>query len=389
MNGDAVPPSPVCPPPESGGLQPLRLGFLALSDCAPLVVARDLGLDRRHGLALELLRENSWAALRDGLIQGRLDAAHCLYSLVYGVHLGIGGARHPMHLLMGLSANGQAICLAQRLVARGLADGPALAAAVRAGQRLTFAQTYPTGTHALWLYWWLASHGIHPLRDVRMITVPPAQMVARLGDGSIDGCCVGEPWGAEAEARQAGTTVATSQQLWPGHPEKVLAASARFASARPDLAVRLIRTLLEACRELDLPGRRAGLAPLVARPEVVDSAPEILLPRFLGNYPDGTGGWRHDPQGLRFFDQGRVNQPKTRDALWFLSQLRRWGLLPEAPDYAATVAAVQQSALYVEAAAALDIPLHEASDSPAPPSEVPGLDLSDPEAYARAFRLRA
>jgi len=368
---------------------PVRVGFLALSDCAPLVVAHELGFDRRHGVRIELVRENSWAALRDGLIRGTLDAAHCLYGLVYGVHLGIGGVRHPMQLLMGLSSNGQSINLARHLADTGVRDGPTLLAAVRGGRSLTFAHTYPTGTHAMWLYYWLAAQGIHPLREVRMITVPPAQMVARLGEGSIDGCCVGEPWGAHAVAEGAGVTVATSQQVWPNHPEKVLAAGARFTAERPDAALGLMRALLEACRELDLPGRRAELAATVARPGIVEAPLSTLLPRFVGDYDDGLGRRWHDPDGLRFFDHGAVTCPRSADALWFLSQFRRWGLLEVAPDYAAVVAAVQQSALYRQAAQGLGIAIPV--DDPAPARLCDGVPWNgqDPEGYAASFALRS
>ena len=366
---------------------PLRLGFLALSDCAPLIVARALDLDLDHGIRLELRRENSWASLRDKLLQGELDAAHCLYGLALGVHLGIGGPRHPMHVLMTLSANGQAICLGEPLRAQGISDGPALAAAVRAGQRFTFAHTYPTGTHAMWLYYWLASHGIDPLQDVRMITVPPAQMVTRLGDGSIDGCCVGEPWGAQAVALGVGITVATSQQIWPDHPEKVLAASASFAETHPEQAIRLVATLLAACRELDLPGRRAELAARVA--DAVGMPLAILLPRFVGDYDDGMRRHWQDPHGLRFFADGTVNPPRRSDALWFLSQFRRWGLMNPASDPETVADTVPQTQLYGAAAARLGIAVPAETSRPATFCDGRQWTGSDPDAYAASFALRA
>lgn len=379
-----IPDTPAAPPPTT-----LRIGYLALSDCAPLVVARARDLDLRHGIRLELVRENSWAALRDGLVQGRLAAAQCLYGLVYGVHLGIGGPRHPMHLLMGLSANGQAISVSRRLADQGITDGAALARAVTGGRRLTFAHTWPTGTHAMWLYYWLASFGIHPLRDVRMITVPPAQMVARLDEGSIDGCCVGEPWGAQALALGVGITVATSQQVWPDHPEKVLAASAHLALEQPQLAIALMRALIEACRLLDTPGQRAALAPLIATPAVVDTPLATLLPRFLGDDVGGEGALRRDPHGLRFFDDGRVTCPLAANGLWFLSQFRRWGLLAQPPDYAALVDEVQPLRLYREAARGLGLALPDAHRPPVVLCDGRPWDGRDPEGYVAGFTLHA
>ena len=376
-------------PPLSGTSAPVavRLGFLALSDCAPLIVARALDLDLQHGIRLELRRENSWASLRDKLMQGELDGAHCLYGLALGVHLGIGGPRHPMHVLMTLSANGQAICLGRALHEQGISGGPALAAAVRAGRRFTFAHTYPTGTHAMWLHYWLASHGIDPLRDVRMITVPPMQMVSRLGDGSIDGCCVGEPWGAQAVALGVGVTAATSQQVWPDHPEKVLAAGAGFAEAHPERAIRLVATLLAACRELDVPGRRAELAARVA--DAVDVPLAILLPRFVGTYDDGIGRHWQDNHGLRFFADGAVNPPRLSDALWFLSQFRRWGLIDARSDAEAVAAAVQQTDLYAAAASRLGITVPPELASPVTLGDGRVWTGRDPEGYAASFVLRA
>lgn len=381
-------------PPSSGHPpvampQPVRVGFLPLSDCAPLVVARASGADLRHGVRIELVRFNSWAALRDALVEGTLDAAHCLYGLVYGLQLGIGGPRHPMHHLMTLSANGQSITVSRRLADQGLTSGSALAAAVRGGRRLRFAQTWPTGTHAMWLYYWLASLGIHPLRDVDVSTVAPSHMVARLEEGSIDGCCVGEPWGALAVEEGVGCTLATSQQVWPGHPEKVLAAAAGFATRRPQAAQGLVRAVLEACRELDRPGQRAALAALLTGPELVDCDLAILLPRFLGDYQDGLGKRWHDAQGLCFCDQGRVNQPRARDALWFLSQFRRWGMLPAAPGQAASVLAVQSPGWYEPAAAAVGLAVDPAPPPPLQLCDGVRWDGRDPEAYAASFGLRA
>ena len=233
---------------------PVRVGYIPLTDCAPLVMAAAKGFDRKHGIELVLSREPSWAAIRDQLLTGELDAAHALYGLVYGVHMGIGGPRQDMAVLMTLNRNGQAITLSRRLHERGVKNGADLAGLIHQDMRRhTFAQTFPTGTHAMWLYYWLASHGVHPFRDINNVVVPPPRMTGHLAVGNMDGFCAGEPWNALAIHENAGFTVATSQDIWPDHPEKVLACGQRFVGEHPHLARALIMAVLEAARYLDTP----------------------------------------------------------------------------------------------------------------------------------------
>jgi ABC-type nitrate/sulfonate/bicarbonate transport system substrate-binding protein len=166
-------------------------------------------------------KEASWAAVRDKLVNGELDAAHVLYGLIYGVQMGIGGPKKDMSVLMTLNNNGQAITLSSQLKAKGAVDGPSLKKLIDTEKReYTFAQTFPTGTHAMWIYYWLAANGIHPFNDVKSIVVPPPQMVANMRVGNMDGFCVGEPWGARAIADGIGYTCVTTQDIWTDHPEK-------------------------------------------------------------------------------------------------------------------------------------------------------------------------
>src|SRR5690606_18985576 len=224
-----------------------------LTDCASVVVAATQGFAQQHGLTLNLKRQGSWAGLRDKLVSGELDAAHCLYGLVYAVHLGIGGLpSSDMAVLMGLNQNAQAINLSPALQRKGVTNPEALARLVHQHEaRLTFAQTFPTGTHAMWLYYWLASQGIHPLRDVDSVVVPPPQMVAHLRARRIDGFCVGEPWTAKAVDDNLGCTLTTIQAIWPDHPEKVLGCTRAFAEQNPNSARALIMAVLEASRFID------------------------------------------------------------------------------------------------------------------------------------------
>jgi nitrate/nitrite transport system substrate-binding protein len=336
----------------------LRIGFLPLTDCASVIVAAELGFDRKHGIEIVPVREPSWAAIRDKLIRGELDAAHALYGLVYGVELGIGGVREDMAVLMTLSQNGQGITLSNQLRSLGIADGAALKRCIdRRERELTFAQTFPTGTHALWLNYWLAANGIDPLMDLQTVTVPPPQMVASMHVGRIDGCCVGEPWNARAASDGIGFTVATSQEIWPDHPEKVLATTRRFAEEQPHKARALTMALLEASRFVDQQANRPAIARLLARPEYIDTDSAVIEPRFLGHYDDGHGRVWEDSHPIRFHGEGEVNFPYLSDAIWFMSQQRRWKLLKTDPDYLGIAQRVNRIDLYREAAAVVGVAL--------------------------------
>lgn len=370
----------------------LDIGFMALTDCASVVVAATQGFAQQQGLTLNLHRQASWAGLRDKLVSGELDAAHCLYGLAYAVHLGVsGGPASPMAVLMGLNQNAQAINLSCTLQRRGVTSPEALARLVhQGGARLTFAQTFPTGTHAMWLYYWLASQGIHPLQDVSSVVVPPAQMIAHLQAGRIDGFCVGEPWSADAIAKGQGFTLATSQSIWPGHPEKVLACTQRFVDQYPNTARALIGAVLAASRFIEQSQEnRRSTARLLSASAYLDSPVTSIEPRLLGDYQDGLGNRWQDPHGLRLFDQGRANLPYLSDGMWFMTQFRRWGILRDDPDYLAVARQVQQLALYREAAQAQGTPC---ADPPMRSSlliDGSRWDGSDPHGYARSFSLHA
>jgi two-component system, oxyanion-binding sensor len=348
-------------PDSPGALEKthLRLGFVALSDAAPLVAAKVLEFGHRHGLTLELCRQPSWAAVRDKLLSGELDAAHALYGLVYGVQLGIGGPQADMAVLMVLNRNGQAITLSTQLAQALDTTGSLKAALATLGRAPVFAQTFPTGTHAMWLYYWLAAQGVHPLEDIESVVIPPPRMVDALARCTLDGFCAGEPWHALAEARGAGQTVAATSEIWPNHPEKVLACRRDFVAHHPNTARALIRTMLEACRWVDAPSHRDEIAPWLAKADALDVPGELIAPRLAGR--DGGVRFAKPPLPVAFFDSGAVNYPRVSDGRWFLAQYRRWRLLRGGPtagaDDAAIAAQINQTALYREAAALADVPI--------------------------------
>jgi ABC-type nitrate/sulfonate/bicarbonate transport system substrate-binding protein len=330
----------------------IKVGFMPLTDCASLVMASVLGLDEKYGIKLVLSRQHSWSGMRDRLVNRELDAGHALYGLVYGIEMGIGCAATPMAVLMNLSRNGQAITLARALAQAGATDLASLAQAVRRGERrFTFAHTFPTGNHAMFLYYWLAAGGIDPVRDVQVATVPPSQMAANLAAGHMDGFCVGEPWNSRAVFDGSGFTAATSQDIWPDHPGKALAARADFVDANPHACRALVAAVLEAGRWIDASNEhRAAAAEVLSSPGYINADRAAIALRLQGQYDDGLGRRWLDAHPLRFHQDGDANFPYVSDGMWFMTQHRRWGLLRDDSDYLAVAGRVNRVGLYREAA---------------------------------------
>ena len=367
----------------------VNVGFVPLVDCAAIAVAVALGFDRKHGITLRAQRNASWAAVRDKLASGAIDAAHCLYGLVYDVHLGVLGPREEMAVLMGLNQNGQAITLAGHLRDAGVTDAASLSQYVENTPRtLSFAQTFPTGTHAMWLNYWLAAHGIDPLTAVQTVTVPPPQIVTHMRLGAIDGSCVGEPWSGQAVREGVGFTVATSQQIWPDHPEKVLASTAAFTREYPNTARALIMTLLDAARYIDNPAHADEVARIVASRAYINTDVEQIAQRLRGVYQDGLGHSWQDAHALRFFGNGEVTYPWLSDGMWFLTQFQRWGLIGENIDHLAIARQVQQTSLYSEAATALRIAVPTSTLRSSTLIDGRVWDGTNPSDYARGFEIR-
>jgi nitrate/nitrite transport system substrate-binding protein len=256
----------------------------------------------------------------------------------------------------------------------------------RSRRKFTFAHTFPTGNHAMFLYYWLAAAGIDPLRDIQAATVPPGQMAASLAAGHIDGFCAGEPWGALAVLDGSGVTVAASQDVWPDHPGKALGATAAFADANPQACRALVAALLEAGRWIDAsPEHRDATAEILASPAWVNAGRDIIGARLQGRYEDGLGRRWLDPDPLHFHARGDANFPWLSDGMWFMTQHRRWGLLREDPDYLAVAARVNRVGLYREAAemAGVAVPAGLLRSSVLMDGRV--WNGSDPLAYISAF----
>ena len=371
-------------------LKEVKIGFIPLTDCASVVIASLMKFDEKYGIKIIPSKEASWAAVRDKLVNGELHAAHVLYGLVYGVHLGIGGQKKDMSVLMTLNHNGQAITLSNQFKDKGATTGESLKKLVDTDKRdYTFAQTFPTGTHAMWLNYWLANYGIDPYKDVKNITVPPPQMVANMRVGNMDGYCVGEPWGNRAIADKIGFTAVTTQDIWKDHPEKVLGTTAEFTDKYPNTARAMIMAVLEASKYIDTMANRRGVAEIIADKSYVNCPVDIIDQRMEGKYEDGLGKKWNDPNYMKFHNDGAVNFPYLSDGMWFLTQQKRWGLLKEDPDYLAVAKQINKIELYKQAAA--QVKVHVPKDVMRSAKLFDGTvwDGKDPKKYAASFKIKA
>ena len=369
----------------------VRIGFIPLTDCASVVMASVLGFDKKYGVKIIPTKEASWAGVRDKLVNGELDMAHVLYGLIYGVHLGVSGPKKDMAVLMTLNNNGQAITLSKKLADKGAVDGPGLAKLMASEKReYTFAQTFPTGTHAMWLYYWMASYGINPIKDAKVITVPPPQMVANMRVGNMDGYCVGEPWNHRAIADGIGITGVTTQDIWKDHPEKVLGTTADFVKQNPNTARAVMMAILEAGKWIDASlANKNKMAETIADKSYVNTSVDVINQRILGRYQNGMGKTWDDPNHMKFFNDGAVNFPYLSDGMWFLTQHKRWGLLKDHPDYLTVAKQINQVDLYKQAASALKVSVPK--DVMRSSKMIDGVvwDGKDPRKYADGFAVKA
>ena len=369
----------------------VKIGFIPLTDCASVVMASVLGIDKKYGVKIVPSKEASWAGVRDKLVNGDLDFAHVLYGLVYGVHLGVSGPKKDMAVLMTLNNNGQAITLSKKLADKGAVDGPSLTKAMAAEKReYTFAQTFPTGTHAMWLNYWLAANGINPVQDVKSIVVPPPQMVANMRIGNMDGFCVGEPWGQRAIMDGIGITAITTQDIWKDHPEKVLGCTAEFAKKNPNTARAVTAAILEASRWIDSSLQNKNkMAETIADKSYVNTSVDAINQRILGRYTNGLGKNWDDPNHMKFYNDGAVGFPYLSDGMWFLTQHKRWGLLKAHPDYLKVATEINQIELYKQAAAASKTPVPKETMRTSKLMDGVVWDGRNPQAYADGFKVKA
>lgn len=300
---------------------PLRLGFVPLVHAAPLLVARELGLFARHGLAVRLSPEIGWATVREKILGGELHAAQALAPMPLAMTLGLNSAAADCLSALVLNLHGNVIVLSRRLWSATGGDTESLLThANHAGEPLTFAIVYPHSSQQYLLTQWLRHAGLVPERHYRFVVVPPGQMVAHLKAGHLDGGCVGEPWGSLAVRAGTGVIAALSGDLARGHPEKVLLVRRAFAEERPAEHAALVRALVEACAWCAQPHHHAEVVAILAGRHGLHLPPEILRPSFGGPYPLG-GGRQTIRADAVLFHGSDLNAPTPARIAWVAEHL--------------------------------------------------------------------
>jgi nitrate/nitrite transport system substrate-binding protein len=351
---------------DSPEVKVMRFGMIALTDCAPIVMAHELGYFKKFGIDSTISKEASWAVIRDKLSLGENHATHMLIGMPIASTMGLAGSPvKPMVIPWVLNRNGQAITLNNKLKQAGVKQPaqikPLADKAKASGEPLTFAMTFPPGTHAMWIRYWLASGGIHPDKDVSLITIPPAQMVANMKVDKMDGFCVGEPWNNRAIEDGIGFTAVTTQQMWKDHPEKVCAFTEEFATKNPKAVKAVLKALHLASVDLDKMENRPKFAEVIARPAYINCPPAIILERLMGKYDYGDGRSEQDPFYM-IYSQRHTNYPHQIYGQWWLTQLRRWGFTKGVPDYNGIPKRVMRPDMYLEAMKELGVKVSVAEE---------------------------
>ena len=315
----------------------LRCGIIALTVCSPFAVAAEKGFFKKFGLDVTVAKGANWAAIRDALSSGDNQLTHMLLGMPIASTMGLlGSPKKPMVIPWLVNRNGQAISLKAEWIGKVKDDPSALKPFVdkakKLGEPLTFAMTFPPGTHAMWMRYYLAAGGINPDKDVSLITIPPPQMVANMRIGKMDGFCVGEPWNARAIADKVGFTSVTTQQIWKDHPEKVCAFTAEFAEKNPKTVKAVLKGRHEASVWLDVMENRPEQCDIVSKPNYINCDKQIILGRLLGKLEYGDGRVVEDPTPMHF-SRRNCNYPQAAYAKWWLSQFRRWGMTGASTDY--------------------------------------------------------
>jgi nitrate/nitrite transport system substrate-binding protein len=343
----------------------VRLGFIALTDAASVIMAKELGYFAERDLDVDLIKQASWPVTRDNLLNDQLDAAHALFGLPFSVATGIGGnGSRDLKVAMMLNNNGQAITLSKDYASIGYGDPTKAKAILESKNAPALAMTFPGGTHDLWLRYWLLASKAN-LANVKISPVPPPQMVQNLSVGNVDGYCVGEPWNAVAVQQGIGFTHLATQDLWLNHPEKALVVTSKFA-AQPDTLSDVMAAVLKASKWLDDAANRSKAADTIGVEGYVNAPAADIRGRLTGVYDLGAGLGTKDFKGeqMQFYRGGGVNLPRRGHAVWFLAQYVRMGLLKDAPPYQELADQLILSDLYTKVAKAEGVPVPDDDMSP-------------------------
>ncbi len=381
-----------------------KLGFIALTDAAALIVASEKGLFAKHGMPdVEVLKQASWGATRDNMVLGGaangIDGAHILTPMPYLMHTGKVTQNNvpvPMTILARLNLDSQGISVAKEYAETGVQlDASKLQAAFEKkkaeGKEIKAAMTFPGGTHDLWIRYWLAAGGINPDKDVSTIVVPPPQMVANMKVGNMDVFCVGEPWNEQLVNQGIGFTACTTGELWKGHPEKALGMRADWVEKNPNATKALLMAVLEAQQWCDSMDNKEEMSTILGKRQWFNVPPKDVLGRLKGNINYGNGRSLENTGLQMKFWQDHASYPFKSHDSWFIAENVRWGKFAPDTDIKALVAQVNREDLWMEAAKELGVSDLPQSASRGKETFFDGkvFDPDNPSAYLDSLSIKA
>lgn len=381
-----------------------KIGFIALTDAAPLIIAAEKGLFAKHGMPdVEVLKQASWGATRDNLVLGGasngIDGAHILTPMPYLMHTGKVTQNNvpvPMALIARLNLDSQGISVAKEYAETGVQlDASKLKAAFEKkkaeGKEIKAAMTFPGGTHDLWIRYWLAAGGIDPDKDVSTIVVPPPQMVANMKVGNMDVFCVGEPWNEQLVNQGIGFTACTTGELWKGHPEKALGMRADWVEKNPNATKALLMAVMEAQQWCDEMANKEEMSTILGKRQWFNVPPKDVLGRLKGNINYGNGRVLENTGLQMKFWQDHASYPFRSHDSWFITENIRWGKFAPDTDVKALVAKVNREDIWRDAAKDLGVADIPASTSRGKETFFDGkvFDPENPSAYLETLSIKA
>ncbi|MBD2211654.1 ABC transporter substrate-binding protein [Nostoc linckia FACHB-104] len=385
--------TPVAVTTSQNGLEKanLEIGFMPLTDAAPLIVAQEKGFFAKYGLEnISLRRASSWQEIAKGVVTGKLDAAQMVAGMPLALTLGAGDQKPiPVINALNLSRNANAITLSKNLYNQGVRDLASLKAAINQNpdQIMTLGVVHSTSMQNLVLRYWLAAGGIDPDKDVSLAVIPPTEMVSQLKAGNIDGYCAGEPWNYLAVEQDLGFVAATALEIWSGQPKKVLGVREEWAQKYPQTYLALIKALLEACQYCDDIRNRQEIIELLSRSEYLNIDPAYIRPGFIDPYDRGDGKAPQELTGYNQFYLHQTNYPNRTELLWMVTQMARWGLIPFPKNWVEVIERVCRTDIFGTAARDLGL-LDIGEDDPIHLFDGKIFNPSEPIEYLKSLEIK-